>query len=326
MAKQISIIVPIYNGEKYLARCLDSLVNQTFGIEKLCLILINDGSSDGSLKIAESYAKKFPDSVQVVSQQNSGTAKTRNYGISLAKTKYLMFVDQDDFIDEDYCERFFETAEATKADVVAGGFRRTNAEKVFYTRPANQSAWYPFVHAEAWAKIHRTEFIKNSKAEFFGNPFGEDIPFTFQETLSTAKFTTIDYTGYNWFTNENSVTQTVHKDFSRLNLPKLLEKLGSMSHSPLTDYYIFIVALYAFMVSNVRVSRAEFRQNLDQVFAEFAKVAPNFAGNKYLKTRIDGCPWRTFFAAKIFASFYKKGWYNLLYIINFIHHRRIVRK
>jgi glycosyltransferase involved in cell wall biosynthesis len=288
--------------------------------------LLNDGSSDGTQKIAEQYAKKFPESIKVSSHKNMGTAKTRNKGIGLAKTKYLMFVDQDDFIDNDYCQKFFDAAKATGADVVAGGYRRTNAEKVFYTRPANRSAWYPFVHAEAWAKIHRTDFIKSSKAEFFNNAFGEDIPFTFQETLSAKKFTVIDYTGYNWFTNENSVTQTVHKDFSRLNLPKLLQKLGSMSSSPLADYYIFIVALYAFMASNVLVSRAEFRKNLDAVFTEFKKVVPNFAKNKYLKTRINGCPWRTFWAAKTFTSFHKKGWYNLLYILNFIHHRRIVKK
>jgi glycosyltransferase involved in cell wall biosynthesis len=326
MKQQITIIVPMYNGEKYLARCLDSLINQTFGIDKLALILLNDGSSDGTLKIAEQYAKKFPESIKVSSHKNMGTAKTRNKGIKLAKTKYLMFVDQDDFIDNDYCEKFFEVAEATGAEVVAGGYRRTDAQKVFYTRPANRSAWYPFIHAEAWAKIHRTDFIKNSKAEFFDNIFGEDIPFTFQETLSATKFTIIDYTGYNWFINKNSVTQTVHKDFSKLNLSKLLEKIGAMSNSTLTDYYIFIVALYAFMVSNIKVSRAEFRQNLDAVFTEFKKVVPDFYDNQFLKNRIDGCPLQTYLAARIFASFHKKGWYNLLYMLNYVNNRKISRK
>jgi glycosyltransferase involved in cell wall biosynthesis len=326
MKQQITIIVPMYNGEKYLARCLDSLINQTFGIDKLALILLNDGSSDGTLKIAEQYAKKFPESIKVLSHKNMGTAKTRNKGIGLAKTKYLMFVDQDDFIDSDYCQKFFDAAEATDADVVAGGYRRTNAEKVFYIRRANRSEWYPFVHAEAWAKIHRTEFIKSSKAEFFANIFGEDIPFTLQETLSAKKFTVIDYTGYNWFTNKNSVTQTIHKDFSRLNLPKLLKKLGSMSDSPLADYYIFIVALYAFMVSNIKVSRTEFRQNLDAVFAEFKKVAPDFYGNQFLKNRIDGCPLQTYLAARIFVSSHKKGWYNLLYMLNYVNNRKISSK
>jgi glycosyltransferase involved in cell wall biosynthesis len=326
MTKQISIIVPMYNGEKYLRRCFDSIIEQSFGIERLVLILLNDGSKDGSLAIAQQYADKFPDAVKVYSHKNMGTARTRNKGLGLVRTKYVMFVDQDDYIDTDYCQTFYDTAERLGADVVAGGFRRTNGQKVFYTRRANNTVWYPSVHAEAWAKIHRTDFVKKSGAEFFHNIFGEDIPFTFQETLSMSKFATIGYVGYNWFTNETSVTRTIHRDFSKLNLPKLLKKLGGMSNSEMAQYYIFIVALYAFMVSNVRVSRQDFRRNLDQVFAEFQKVVPDFAGNKFLKTRIDGCPFKTFMAAKIFQSFHKKGWYNLLYIINFAQHWRIVKK
>jgi glycosyltransferase involved in cell wall biosynthesis len=326
MTKQISIIVPMYNGEKYLRRCLDSIVGQTFGIEWLVLILLNDGSQDGTLTIAQQYADKFPDSVKVYSHKNMGTARTRNKGLRLARTKYVMFVDQDDYIDKDYCQTFYDTAERLGADVVAGGFRRTNGQKVFYTRRANSTAWYPYVHAEAWAKIHRTDFVKKSGAEFFNNIFGEDIPFTFQETLSMSKFATINYVGYNWFTNEASITHTVHRDFSRLNLPKLLEKLAGMSDLEMAQYYIFIVALYAFMVSNIRVSRQDFHRNLDEVFAEFQKVVPNFAGNKFLKTRINGCPIKTFMAAKIFQSFYKKGWYNLLYILYFVQNRRIMGK
>jgi glycosyltransferase involved in cell wall biosynthesis len=326
MNKKITIIVPIYNGRKYLKRCLDSIVGQTFGIANTSVILLNDGSTDDSVEIAKGYAEQFPDSIKVFSHKNMGTAKTRNKGISLAKTKYIMFVDQDDFIDSDYCERFYDAAEATGAVVVAGGFRRTNAKKVFYTRRAEDSTWYQFIHAEAWAKIHRTDFVKKVGAEFFNNAFGEDIPFTMQETLSATKFITIDYAGYNWFVNSGSVTQTVHKDFSNLNLSRLLNKLGNLSNSPLTEYYIFVVALYALMVSSIHISKLEFRKNLDEVFRDFRKVVPSFSGNKFIKTRVEGCPLATYLAVRIFVSFYKKGWYNLLYLLNSTQRWRIIKK
>jgi Glycosyltransferases involved in cell wall biogenesis len=326
MQKQISIIVPIFNGEKHLVRCIDSIINQTFGIDRILLLLLNDGSSDSSISIANSYAERFPNSIKVYSQKNMGTAKTRNKGVSLAKTKYIMFVDQDDFIDNDYCETFYRNAESTGADVVAGGFRRTDSKKVFYTRRANDTIWYPFVHAEAWAKIHRTDFIKKIGAEFFDNVFGEDIPFTLQETLCTSNFKTIDYTGYNWFINKKSITRTVHRDFSKLNLSSLLKKLGELDNSQLTEYYIFIVSLYAFIMSSVRINKKEFKKNLDEVFFEFKKIAPNFVDNKYIKDKVCGCPFNTYMVARIFYSFYQKGWYNLLYIINFVNTKRISKK
>jgi glycosyltransferase involved in cell wall biosynthesis len=316
----------MYNGEKYLRRCLDSIVNQSFGIDKLALVLLSDGSTDSSQQIAESYAAKFPKSVKVFSHPNMGAARTRNRGISLVKTKYMMFVDQDDFLDVDYCKNFYEAAEKTGADVVAGGYRRTNAEKVFYTRHAADTAWYPFIHMEAWAKIHRTDFVKKAKAEFFNNVFGEDIPFTVEEIVAHAKFTVIDYVGYNWFTNESSITQTIHKDFSNLNLPNLLNKLSSLSNSPLTDYHIIVVALYAFMVSNARSDKPKFRQNLEAVFGWLEKAVPDFSNNQFIKRRVDGCPTKTYMAVRLMIGCYKKSRFGWLYLLYRTQGRRISRK
>jgi glycosyltransferase involved in cell wall biosynthesis len=326
MEPAITIIIPIYNGAKYLARCLDSITAQTFGIDNLRLLLLNDGSTDDSLKIAETYAKKFPSSIKVFSHKNMGAAKTRNKGLSLVETRYTMFVDQDDFIDRDYCQKFYEAADTSDADVVAGGFRRTNGEKVFYTRPANRSTWYPFVHMETWAKIHKTEFIKKTGAQFFDNVFGEDIPFSVQEILSNPRYAVIDYVGYNWFVNDDSLTKTVHRDFSKLNLAKLLDKLGDLSNSELAEYHILVVALYGFMVGNVNSNRQEFQQNLKEIFREIVKVAPNFDDNKFIKNRVDGCPLGTYLVVRIFVSFYKKAWYDLLYILYLAQRRKVNRK
>ena len=113
----ISIIVPIYNAEKYLKRCIDSLINQTK--KELELILINDGSSDNSEKIIKSYKD---DRIKYFSNKNQGIGKTRNFGITKANGKYIMFCDSDDYYELNTCEEFYKKAEQEKLDLVICDF------------------------------------------------------------------------------------------------------------------------------------------------------------------------------------------------------------
>ncbi len=98
----ISIIVPVYNAEKFLPQCLDSLVNQTY--KEIEVICVNDGSTDGSLSILEQYAAKDT-RVKVISQENQGPSEARNNGISKAEGEWMMFVDSDDWLEMDCCEQ-----------------------------------------------------------------------------------------------------------------------------------------------------------------------------------------------------------------------------
>lgn len=113
----ISIIIPVYNSEKYLNNCIKSIINQTY--KDLDIILINDGSKDDSLKICNKY-KKLDKRVRVFNKDNSGVSDTRNYGIKEAKGNYIMFIDSDDYIDKDYVKNLIE-----------------NFEKGLYIRTAN---------------------------------------------------------------------------------------------------------------------------------------------------------------------------------------------
>lgn len=98
--KKVSIIVPIYNVEKYLEQCIESLINQT--LKDIEIILINDGSTDKSALIMEKY--KNIENVTIVSKKNEGVSKTRNLGLTLATGEYILNVDSDDFIDIKMCE------------------------------------------------------------------------------------------------------------------------------------------------------------------------------------------------------------------------------
>lgn len=117
MNEYISIIVPVYNVEKYLQRCVDSLVNQTY--DKLQIILIDDGSTDNSFQICQEYAKKDL-RISAYHKENEGLGLTRNYGLTKATGKYITFVDSDDYIVPDAMKLMYQKAEETCADIVIG--------------------------------------------------------------------------------------------------------------------------------------------------------------------------------------------------------------
>ena len=95
---KISIVVPVYNSEKFLEKCVDSLINQT--IESKEILLVNDGSTDGSQEIIDRYVSEYPGMIKCVKQENSGQAVARNVGIENASGEFLAFLDSDDYLEE----------------------------------------------------------------------------------------------------------------------------------------------------------------------------------------------------------------------------------
>ncbi len=116
MEPLLSIIVPIYNVEKYLERCIDSIINQTY--KNLEIILVDDGSKDASGIIADTYASK-DDRIKVIHKENGGLSDARNHGLDQARGNYIIFIDSDDFIDSSMCEILFTIAEKYSSDIVS---------------------------------------------------------------------------------------------------------------------------------------------------------------------------------------------------------------
>ena len=102
---KVSVIVPVYNCEKYLKKCLDSLVNQT--LKDIEIICVNDGSTDNSGRILEEYTDSR---IKIITKENGGLSSARNAGIAVAKGEYLGFVDSDDWVDLDFYEKLYNTA------------------------------------------------------------------------------------------------------------------------------------------------------------------------------------------------------------------------
>lgn len=114
----VSIVIPVYNTEKYLRRCMDALVGQTISREQFEIIAVNDGSTDSSPEILKEYEKNYPGIVRVFNKSNSGQASARNFGIEKAKGDYVGFADSDDYIDVTLYEKLYNLALKEDADMV----------------------------------------------------------------------------------------------------------------------------------------------------------------------------------------------------------------
>ena len=154
MEKKVSIVLPVYNAQEYLKRCLDSIFEQNYN--NFELIAIDDGSRDNSWEILTDYQNKFSDKMKTIKQENMGVSKTRNKGIDLATGKYLLFVDNDDYFDSNYIGTFVSEIEKGDLDVVIGGYKRPNSNNKIVDQVILEDCEYSkFKIVAAWAKIYR---------------------------------------------------------------------------------------------------------------------------------------------------------------------------
>jgi len=187
--KEISIIVPIYNAEKFLPEAIESLINQTF--KDIEIILVNDGSPDGSQKICEKYAKK-DERIIIVNKENGGLADARNAGMKVATGKYIMFLDADDMFEPDSCENMYKAIEENKADYVIGNYQMIEEDGTRWNNTAfDMNKYQDFkldkndfkksffvMNSTAWNKIYRAEFLEEHDITFKVPSPSEDDYFT----------------------------------------------------------------------------------------------------------------------------------------------------
>lgn len=232
MEKELTVVIPVYNAEKFLDRCLKSLLDQTLfrgSDSSYILYLIDDGSTDRSLQILTKYKLLYPDMVVVEHQTNSGIAYSRNKGIRKCATKYIAFVDNDDYVDDDYLEILLTTIKETDADIALCGYRRENSkgEVVESFKPVVHD-WSKYRCITPWGRIFKTSLLKDNRICFFNNNIGEDIMFSLKVYSVAKNLQIINYDGYIWFFNEESVSNTLHKGLNpECNFDFLLKEAAS---------------------------------------------------------------------------------------------------
>lgn len=250
----ISIIVAVYNSEKYISRCIESILVQTYRHYEI--ICVDDGSTDSSGQILDQYCECYPDIIRVCHQKNGGAAAARNNGICLAKGDYIAFVDNDDWLDSDWLEVLSGHIEQNSpADVVCSGYRRPDdrGHIIWDCHLVENGKWSPYIVGASWAKLYRAEFIRRNDLTFFDTNIGEDIPFVVLAVYLANSCVVVNYVGYNWFFNTASVSNTTQRKSQGLQLEKTLNcllarlKRASKSLDPImTRYFIRYIAWYLF--------------------------------------------------------------------------------
>lgn len=223
----VSVIVPVYNamtsGGGHIRRCIDSVLNQAgFPTSSIELILVNDGSIDNTREILEEIRNRHPATIRVINQKNMGVAAARNNGIDLANGHYIIFIDQDDWIDEDYLQVMTQEAAKNNRDYVIAGYRRPDSTgRITRTFLPSCRPYARYTLGAAWGKIHKRSFLIENAIRFFDNDFGEDIVFTTSENLASQNYAIINYVGYNWFLNKNSVSNNSQIGFTSHNIQSI---------------------------------------------------------------------------------------------------------
>ena len=222
---KISVIIPVYNVEKYLRECLDSVVNQTMrDIEIIC---VNDGSTDNSLDILKEYATK-DDRIIVINQTNGWLSAARNSGLKIAKGEYIQFVDSDDYLELNACETAYKYALQYNADVVVWGYKNFPEQVGNVKNKRGTGLKYKKVNVfhgglrsgrhlcrnAVWYKLYRHEIIKGCYFPEWIRCI-EDEHFNFQVDKKINILVQIPEQLYNYRLNLNSIT-TSSKVFRKL--------------------------------------------------------------------------------------------------------------
>lgn len=228
----ISVIVPIYNAEQYLAKCIESLLQQAHSA--LQIILVNDGSTDGSLAIAEQYAK-LDNRIELYSHTtNQGQSATRNKGMQYARGEFISFVDADDYVDEDFYTYMLQ--HISDLDCVQIGYRRvTNQGKILIEKLPNH--FYQFT--SPCMRLYRRELFEMHGLYFPAGMIYEDVIFSLDFWATKPTYKLLPYTGYNYLANANSTTATrnlVAKELLFAALKEKRQQSKSLSHRLLVIY------------------------------------------------------------------------------------------
>ena len=196
---KVSIIVPFYNVEKYIEKCLQTLVNQT--LEDIEIILVNDGSKDNTIDIVKKYQKEYPQKIIYLEKENGGLSDARNYAIPYAKGEYIAFLDSDDYVETTMYQEMYEIAKKENSDMVECNFiwEYPNKSRIDVGTTYNgKHEMLEKVRVVAWNKLIKREILEKSKVQFPKGCRYEDVEFTYKlipylEKVSFCKTPMVHY-------------------------------------------------------------------------------------------------------------------------------------
>ncbi len=285
---KLSVIVPIYNAEKYIERCLESIINQTF--KDLEIILVNDGSIDNSQEIIEKYTNEYPDMIRFFVKENGGQATARNLGIEKALGEYIAFVDVDDYLELDTYEKAIDYIEQNNLDIVCFDFweiiNGEKAEKNHYLiSDENNVKKYIVSESSPVNKVIKTKIFRENGVRFLEKYIYEDLATIPILGKYTSKIGFMADKLYNYDIHENSTMRQREYNSKLENIFVAIERLYSEFID--TEYkeeleYIYIEHLLH--AANLRfLAYEEGKENIDKISKIMKEKFPNWRKNKYYK-------------------------------------------
>ena len=276
----ISVIIPVYNVEKYISECLESILNQTYkNIEIIC---VNDGSTDNSLEIIKQFKKN---GVKVYTQKNHGLGITRNNGMKHASGQYIMFIDSDDYLASNCIENYVQPLNNEDYDIVAGGYQKIKDGKIIFVRKLNTGDFAKYVIPTATMKLYKRIFIDKNNLSFPKTSGSEDIYFNLEAYGKKPRIKIIDDTGYYYRFNPVSIANTRHKSFDNtdnvLNLIKTAKKT-EYENPTLRDFFIMRYIVWHLLHCGKMATKKNFIKEYSCFFNWLEKNIPNYQKNYYL--------------------------------------------
>ena len=214
----VSVILPCYNVEKYIEKCISSLLKQSFKYFEI--VCINDGSTDSTLDIIEAFAK-LDKRIKVINKENSGISSARNTGIDNASAGYICFIDSDDWVSENYLESLYNAIKKYNADISASTTIRWRKNRQKYRVHYTEEKVYETLEDKVeicsvpkccyvWNKLYKTEIIKHHK--FADGVYFEDMLWTPEILKNSGKLVTVPDTNYFYRVNKTSIVKEQPSD------------------------------------------------------------------------------------------------------------------
>jgi len=284
--KKVSIIVPIYNEEENLKRCIDSLINQTYS--ELEIILLNDGSTDNTKKIMDSYQDKR---IIAIHKENSGIGDTRNLGIEKSSGDYIMFVDSDDYIELNCVEKLVDVIEKDKVDLVISNYYLETKEKTYEIKLPNlgitsikeDKDLLCKINFAPWNKIYHKDLFKKTENRFPIKIKYEDAPVAVDAILHAKKISfTSDYLFHYVMKKTGETITRDERIFDIITICAMIEKkLNGEKEVNKTNLLVKILLPYlknSRFISNKKM-RNEF---IDAIYIYLNRVDKNWRKCSYL--------------------------------------------
>lgn len=293
---KLSIIVPVYGVEKYIDKCLNSLVKQS--LKEIEVIVVNDGTKDNSQKIVDKYVKKYPDKIKSYIKENGGQGSARNYGLKKASGEYIGYVDSDDFVEKDMYKKLYNKAKENNYDIVVCGnynvsedYQNKNIDAFINNYNTDLENIF-FGKMAVWNKIYKRDILIKNKLEFKEKVWYEDLAFTLKAIMNSNTFAFIDEPLYDYLIREGSTMNNSNVQRNLEILDAFNDILSYIQHNKKEEYFSkieFLAIDHIYISAIVRVLKAEAddkvkRETINKLIDYMNKKFPNYKNNKYINT------------------------------------------